>query len=302
MNEKKDMKMLVLAPLLVVAAFLVFGRFINPQFAQNFPYSVEIAAAFLGTLLTVSVTALLLRHETAYKTNAELDKEKNVKIYDERIKTYTELMEKIEEILLRETVDDKDSIQLQFLFHKMAFVAGKPVLESMGNFAEFFSKAAEDGSIVEDREKILKEFGKLTVKMRADLVAGENENESEISKIMDKNIQFRPWSPEEREFLLSCEPDERDYYSQTIKSLKSAGISYKKESVGISVKDKQGRSIVHLYPKGSRNKSQFVPSKPADENPNHVQEVLSTRSVTSPIFNPSTLPVESLIALIREMT
>ena len=66
------------AAVLFVVAFLTFRSFIG---TDDNPYAHEIAAAFLGTLLTVIVTALLLRKQTI----SEESKEKNVKIYEAKL-------------------------------------------------------------------------------------------------------------------------------------------------------------------------------------------------------------------------
>ena len=247
-KDVKDNKLLLLfAPLLLaVVAFLVFRLFITQQ---SSPYASEIAAAFVGTLLTISVTALLLKHETAYKTNAELDKEKSVKIYETKVETYQALMNEIERILLQESLEDNDRFRLQILFQKVVFVAGPDVLEKLPDFTQVFSKAALNGKISKaERGEILAGFGKLAIEIRADLNEQVQEDKEKLEKIITAiSANFSPQT-DEATFLSSCTPDEKDYYARALEYLKSAGISYERGQRGLPIKNKQEKTVMQFYP------------------------------------------------------
>ena len=118
---QKQILLLAFALILAIISFGIFRIFINQTISS---YAIEIAAAFVGTLLTIIITAILLKHQA----DSELQKEKNVKIYETKVDAYKSLMEKIEDILLTDELDDNAPIQLQIIFQKLAFVAGIEVV------------------------------------------------------------------------------------------------------------------------------------------------------------------------------
>ena len=310
--------LLILVALIVIVALLFFTQFITPQENDRNPLVYEIAAAVLGTLLTICVTASLLRHETNQKTTAELDKEKNVEIYKTKIETYTELMNKIEKILLGENEESeeennltaRDVIQLQILFQKMAFVAGQDVMKKLGDFAKEFSKASSDGSssgIEQDREaereKVLKAFGELTVAIRFDLKdqTAEEEDEKEIQRIITASLNYIvPEKTTVPKFLASCTAEEKLYYEDAIKQFEVAGIGIEPQTKGLSFRSKEGRPIMQFYPSGSRKSIVIIPAHVKQDKLNQVKEILKLQDINDLRFKPQQLKeVARLVEIIK---
>lgn len=284
--------LLSLAVILALSSFVVFRVFINQTISS---YAIEITAAFVGTLLTIIITAILLNHQT----NNELRKEKNVKIYETKVDAYTALMEKIEEILLKDEVDEKAPIQLQIIFQKLAFVAGINVLEQLKKFAEVFADASKDGRITKDeRQRILSAFGALSVEIRDDLGDHHESNQEEIRKIIEENIKSVPLKTTEDAFLGRCDEHERTYFEQVIQYIQSQNITYEMGTKGISIRDQNNKGIVHLFPTGTVRSIQIRPKELSPEKVSFLKERLSTYHIESFSFKPSQVPVEVLIEIL----
>jgi hypothetical protein len=72
-------------------------------------YTGEIAAAFFGGIVTIIITALLLHKQT----EVEMNKERNVRILDEKISAYNELISVVEKVLEESKMQRSDKLQLQ---------------------------------------------------------------------------------------------------------------------------------------------------------------------------------------------
>ncbi len=323
---------------IAVLTFLIFSAFIDRKPSE---YASEIIAAFLGTALTVVITALLLRHQTAHITEAEEKKEKNLaefraklekdariaddaraqkwenktKIYEVKIKTYTDLMNEIERIVLgkqeenedKKDVTETDAIRLQILFQKMAFVAGPDVMKKLSDFAEEFSEAAYNGSISKrERQEILQAFGKLTVAIRSDLNAqmGEDapntQEAKELEDIITKDLNYvsSKTKTTESAFLSSCTPEEKAYYDEVLGHLKNVGIHIEPQTKGLSIRDKKGKSIAQFYPSGSR-KSIVIILDDVVEKSDEINAMLKSHGINGCGFKPAELPVTSLVEIIK---
>lgn len=281
-----------LALLLAIISFAVFKIFINQTTSS---YAIEISAAFVGALLTIVITAILLNHQT----NNELQKEKNVKIYETKLEAYKSLMEKIEEILLKDDLDDKATIQLQIIFQKVAFVAGIDVLNALKQFAKAFAEAARDGRISkEERKRILKEFGMLSVEIRDDLSDHHENNKGQISSIIKENIDNMPLKTTEDIFLGRCSDLERMYFEKIFQYFQSSEIKYEFQTKGLSVKDCNDKSVLWLFPTESNKSIEFKVKDLSPDKISKLKEQLKPHNINSMSFKPSQVPVDTLINMI----
>jgi len=171
------------------AAFLIFRLFIaddkHPSVLTS-PYANEIAAAFVGTLLTVIVTALLLQKTTEsqkelmnqqtdhqaellkHQAQSEENKEKNVAIYAKKLELYGELMKAIEEILCNPKPDS--FIRMQFQAYRTGFIADKKVVHQLNRFAPHYGRAVQDNKISDDEwEQMQEPLAALVNAMKIDL-------------------------------------------------------------------------------------------------------------------------------------
>lgn len=290
---QKQILLFVLALMLAIISFSLFRVFISQTKST---YAVEIAAAFVGTLLTIIITAILLKHQT----DSELQKEKSVKIYETKVEAYKSLMEKIEEILLTDEIDDKAPIQLQIIFQKLAFVAGRDVLTSLKTFAKAFAEAAKDGTISkEERKKILSAFGELSVEIRDDLSDHHEHNREEIRQIIKENIESIPLKTTQDGFLEKCDELERPYFEKIIHYLQKQGITYVMGIKGMSVRDQNNKGVLHLFPTGTVRSIQFRTKEISAEKNFLLQERMKTYGVTSLSFKPSQVPADVLIEMLN---
>ncbi len=135
--------------------------------ADRFPFTQEIVLVFLGTIATVLITALLLNKQTA----VEVQKEQNIKFLELKRKTYENLINQIEGIVLSEDVSDEDIVRFQFITHRLAIASSPPVLEEYHHFLEALNAAARDRSISgEDPKRLSESLANLTIRIRADLI------------------------------------------------------------------------------------------------------------------------------------
>lgn len=287
--------LLILALILAAFTFGLFRIFINQTTSS---YAIEIAAAFVGTLLTIIITAILLNHQT----NSELKKEKNVKIYETKVDAYKSLMEKIEEILLIDELDNKTTIQLQIIFQKIAFVAGIKVLESLKTFAKSFAEYSKDGKITkEERKKILSAFGELSVEIREDLVDSQEDDKKRIQDIIKENIESMTLKTTEDAFLGKCDDQERVYFGHIIQYIQSQKVAYEMGKGGISVRDQDNKAILYLFPTGTRRSIQIRNKELEAEKVSILKELLKNYQIEAFSFKPSQVPVEAFIEMLDVM-
>jgi hypothetical protein len=292
----KTILLLVLAIILAIVSFMLF-RIINQS---NNAYASEIAAAFVGTILTVVITAILLNQQT----NNELRKEKNVKIYETKVGAYQKLIDKIEKILLKEVLDEKDPIELQIIFQKLTFVAGINVLNALKIFAKDFSKVAKDGKISkEERKQILSAFGKLNIEIRADLIDQQESFKDEILSIINENIESIPFKKTtEEEFLGKCDDVERPYFEKIINHLTTQDISYNMGKTGMSILNENNKGVLHLFPTGTTRKNQIISKELTSDIISILKERLKAYNIDTFGFKPSQIPVDKLIEMIDIIT
>jgi len=109
--------LVALALVLGVAIFLFFSRF----FSRALPdYAVNIAAAFLGSVITIIVTAVLLQAQSA----SELSKEKSIGVFNSKVQMYSDFLEFLNQITIDGEIDDEELLRFRSWAFRMSLVAG----------------------------------------------------------------------------------------------------------------------------------------------------------------------------------
>ncbi|TCK17299.1 hypothetical protein DFR30_0527 [Thiogranum longum] len=177
--------------LLFLTAVVVVGGYAYLRYAyrvtDSTPFTQEIVLIILGTVATILITAALLNKQSA----VEIDKEQSVKFIDLKTRTYEELINQIEQIVLSKEVTDRDLVRLQFTTHRLAIFAAPAVLEEYQEFLRVFNRAAVDGAVSAiESDQLTDSLARLTVEIRADLI-GELDRESDIGlqKIAEQIVE-----------------------------------------------------------------------------------------------------------------
>ncbi len=162
---------LTLSILLIVLSYLFF-RYLY-DFSDGLPFSQEIILAFVGAIITILITAVLLNKQT----EVELKKEESIKYLDLKSEIYMDLLDHLKSIMLAGEASDADIITLKFLNHKLALVADPEVLMQFEQFIRTFTRLVEspedDGESEiseEDEDVLMRELAKLTIAIRHDLI------------------------------------------------------------------------------------------------------------------------------------
>jgi len=157
---------------------------------NNFPYSQEILAALIGTVMTILITALLLNRQT----EVEMLKEENLKILELKANIYDELFKYLEDVFLKQEVTRKDIIKLKLINQKLSMIASIDVLKIFERFIEEFNLVSKDKKILgEDIDELLEILSNLSNAIRYDLLEGKHVEKSseklEIYKQILKNTE-----------------------------------------------------------------------------------------------------------------
>lgn len=182
MKEIKNIILLFLTATTFVGGY-AFLRYAY-KVTDSTPFTQEIVLIVLGTVATVLITALLLNKQTA----VEVQKEQNIKFLELKRKTYEELINRIEEIILAERITHEDIVRFQFITHRLAISSSPPVLEEYHYFLEALNMATRDRSISgEDPRRLLESLANLTIKIRADLI-GEADTVADYTQEQIKRL------------------------------------------------------------------------------------------------------------------
>ena len=87
-------------------------------------YAVEIAAALIGSLITVIITMLLL----ARQSESELLRERNVRLLDAKIKVYDGLIDAVKMMIRTGQIGPEQQLEIQMLNQRLSFYASTEVL------------------------------------------------------------------------------------------------------------------------------------------------------------------------------
>ncbi len=173
---KSNIVLMALSAVVFVGGY--FFLRLSYKMADTMPFTQEIILIVLGTIATILITALLLNKQTS----VELEKEQSVKFIDLKTETYQNLIDTLEEMVIKEDVTYKELTRLKFNTHRLAIFASPEVLKEYRNFLNVFNESiASDRHVsTEDSTLISEALARLTIYIRADLV-GELDAESEHS-------------------------------------------------------------------------------------------------------------------------
>ena len=167
--RRQTVALLGLSVVLVVALYFLFSLFLENT---NIPYAYEIAAAFMGALVTVVITMVLLNRQSEVETL----KERNVELLKQKIAVYAGLMDRLEAIMLKGEVSLEDEIGVQMLNLRLSLFASTDVLQKFNEFARQFSLVAADRKVTgKERAELMDVLGQLSTTIRHDLASNVQE-------------------------------------------------------------------------------------------------------------------------------
>ena len=181
-KSRRDTLLFLGMSILVIILSYLFFRYAY-DFSDNMPFSQEIILAFVGAIITILITAVLLNKQT----EVELKKEESIKYLELKSDIYMDLLDHLKGIMLAGEASEADIITLKFLNHKLALVADPEVLVQFEQFIRTFTRLVEapeeneESEISdEDEDALMRELAKLTIAIRHDLI-GDLDAREDIS-------------------------------------------------------------------------------------------------------------------------
>jgi hypothetical protein len=122
-----------MAPLVVlviaipIALFAFFKLFSLQEFP---PFAKEILAALLGAVMTIAITAVLLR----YQTSSEIDRDKNVAVFQEKLRIYEGFCAALCEIAIDGRIKEGEEQTLRLWAMRLSLVSGREVSDAIDQF------------------------------------------------------------------------------------------------------------------------------------------------------------------------
>ncbi len=242
--KRQTLFLLILGIVFAAVLFVLFRLFLDTASTN---YASEIAAAFMGALVTVVITMILLNRQS----EAETLKERNVELLKQKIAVYGSLIDRLESIMRKGEVSLEDEIAIQMLNLKLSFFASTEVLQKFNEFARQFSLVAADRKVTgEERTELLGTLGGLSTSIRHDLSSQEDLrterklfSEEELKNLVMGNVNSLFGKTTPKNFLDSCSTEARDYFSRLFARLDSEDLPYWMGTRGFSV-----NRIFRAYP------------------------------------------------------
>jgi hypothetical protein len=226
--------------------FVIFSFYIADGKSQ---YAIEIAAAFMGGILTIIITGILLHKQTA----VELERERNARIFEEKLNVYNKILEAIQSVLDEGTIDRKRKLEFQMLNLKLIQIAPQEVIGAFNLFADSFQKACKD-DIITDQEipELLIKLIDVCLQTRADLAPLDmpKENDKDLAGFkVAATATLKMFEIDSREeFAESCTQAENKYFEEISKFVEGRPeLSQNPGKVGVSIK-KSNKPIIWYYP------------------------------------------------------
>ncbi len=167
----------ILTLVLFVAGY-IFLR-LAYRVTDELPFSQEWVLIVLGTLVTITLTALLLNKQT----EVELKKEERAKFLDLKTQIYFELLDHIQQVVLKGRTDPTEALRMRMLSHKLAIVASADVLAQYHHFLEIYRRHLQNLELdAQETEDIMDELAKLTLKIRADILGDAVCSDTKLSE------------------------------------------------------------------------------------------------------------------------
>ena len=174
--KREDLFWALLTLVLFVAGY-IFLR-LAYHVADQLPFSQEWVLIILGTLVTITLTALLLNRQT----ETELKKEERAKFLELKTRIYFELLDHIQEVVIQGRTDETEAKRMRMLSHKLAIVASPEVLAQYRRFLTIYHDNLRNRELdAGETEQIMDELARLTLRIRADIL-GEAASDDTLSR------------------------------------------------------------------------------------------------------------------------
>jgi hypothetical protein len=117
--------------LIVIAFSISVFVFFKTLSVQDFPpYAKEILAALLGSVFTVTITAVLLRYQTA----SEMNRDKSVAVFQEKLKMYEGFCSLLSEVARDGRIKEDEEQALRLWAMRLSLVSGQEVSKAIDHF------------------------------------------------------------------------------------------------------------------------------------------------------------------------
>ena len=164
LTESRNLTLILLL-LAIVSGYLGFRYFY--EVSGDFPYTQEVLLVFIGAVVTVLITALLLNQQT----ELELRKEGQVLLLDRKSSIYAALIEHVGEIVEKGAMNAELYADLRVLNHKLAMIGSAPVIQHFNAVLDQLDLSMRDQSIAaHEQDQIMRAVATLTYHMRRDLL------------------------------------------------------------------------------------------------------------------------------------
>lgn len=218
-SEIKGTRIILSIGFLSAAGAICFFIFKIPDF---WPQMLAIiASAFLGAGATAWITNTLLNN----KQKAEEAKERNIKVYENKIQVYSEFISKMWKTLEDDIITDEEIFEIRFdIFNKLIFYLKKEDIEKLCKKVENIKNSCDnDGDDSKRTKKTIDCFSEITNLLRAD-VNGEGHTEStqHISELWNKF----GLAPRDTQLLLKTQIETGIKPLEPIEPNKTGSISY----------------------------------------------------------------------------
>lgn len=125
---------IILCFILSLSVYLFFKGFTFSPFNafQGDSYITEIMAAFMGTVFTIIVTAVLLKTQSVMEEN----KEKSLGIFQAKLELYSSFIDFLNDIIEDNTIDVQELKQLEKWILKLSLVANDEITFTLVEFVD----------------------------------------------------------------------------------------------------------------------------------------------------------------------
>ncbi len=277
--KRSNILLMILSIILAVSAFFLFRILLSGKASQ---YTSEIAAAFVGSLLTAFITMMMLNKQS----EMDMQKDRNAAILGNKLEVYGSLMESLRQMLCKGQITDEDVVTVQILNQRIAFIADEEVVATFQEFARRFASVAKDGDLsVNERDGLLDIAGELSVKIRKDLLSGEElrdfqRREPEFLRLVKTNVEsLKTQSITQDGFMELCSPEEKQYFGEVLGNLQDRAIKYFMRTKGMTIQNADGNAVAWCFPTKATRSIQILKDKLPQQKAGLVKEFLSARGI-----------------------
>ena len=171
-RTRTQILLLLLTAAVMAVGYLLFRRIYLETTA---PLAQELLLMFLGSVVTVLVTAMLLNRQT----ELELQKEGRVLLLQQKNDVYLQVIEHIAAMARHRALDEALIQRLRVLNHKLAVLGSAEVVEAFNEVLDKLLVGLPDDLTDEEAEEIMHTVARVTLVMRRDLL-GEQDDAAPI--------------------------------------------------------------------------------------------------------------------------